>query len=73
MTSTLKFIERDFKSTLFPLKTNLIMAKYHGEEISEYIYQRILSDDHPGDNFLSQQKVYATKPRGHLTWIIHAN
>lgn len=66
MTSTFKFIERDFKSTLFPLKTNLIMAQYHGSEISDYIYQKVLNDSHGGDNFLSQQKVYATKPRGHL-------
>ncbi len=66
MTSTLKFIEKDFKSTLFPLKTNLIMAQYHGNEISDYIYQKVLNDAHGGDNFLSQQKVYATKPRGHL-------
>lgn len=66
MTNTVKFIESDFKSTLFPLKTNLIMAQNHGNEISEYIYQKILNDTHQGDNFLSQQKVYATKPKGHL-------
>ena len=66
MTSTLKFIERDFKSTLFPLKTNLIMAQNHGNEISDYIYQKVLNDNYEGDNFLSQQKVYATKPKGHL-------
>ncbi len=66
MTSTLNFIESDFKSSLFPLKTNLIMAQYHGNEISDYIYQKVLSEEHSGDNFLSQQKVYATKPRGHL-------
>lgn len=66
MASTLKFMEEDFKSSLFPLKTNLIMAEYHGGQISNYIYQNILSANHPGDNFLPQQRVYATKPRGHL-------
>jgi len=66
MTSTFDFIKKDFNSTLFPLKTNLIMAQYHGNELSDYIYQKVLSDSHNGDNFLSQQKVYATKPRGHL-------
>lgn len=66
MTSTLKFIEKDFSSTLFPLKTNLIMAQYHGNEISEYIYQKILNDGEVEHNFLPQQKVYATKPKGHL-------
>lgn len=66
MINTIKFIENDFKSTLFPLKTNLIIAQNHGKEISEYIYQKILNDQYIGDRFLSQQKVYATKPKGHL-------
>lgn len=30
------------------------------------LYQSILSKENEGDNFLSQQKVFATKPRGHL-------
>lgn len=66
MTSTKEFIEKDFGSSLYPLKTNLIMAQVNGDEISDYIYGRILNDQYDSDNFLSQQKVYATKPRGHL-------
>lgn len=66
MSSTIKFFERDFAGTLFPLKTNLLLVQKHSSEISDYIYQRILSDAHPEDNFLPQQRVYATKPRGHL-------
>lgn len=66
MTSTVKFFERDFAGTLFPLKTNLLLIKKHSPEISDYIYQNILSHDHPADSFLPQQRVYATKPRGAL-------
>lgn len=66
MTSTVKFFERDFGGTLFPLKTNLLLVQKHSTEISEYIYQKVLNDAHPEDNFLPQQRVYATKPRGHL-------
>lgn len=66
MTNTKKFIQSDFGSTLYPLKTNSIMAEVNGVELSEYIYNKILSDQHESDNFLSQHKVYATKPRGHL-------
>ena len=66
MTSTKEFIQSDFSSTLFPLKTNLIMAEVNGDELSAYIYDKILDDQHESDNFLSQHKVYATKPRGHL-------
>lgn len=66
MTRTIEFIKKDFGSTLYPLKTNLIMAEVNGDEILDYINNKILSDQHEGDNFLSQHKVYATKPRGHL-------
>lgn len=66
MTSTLSFMQEDFQSTLFPLKTNLIMAEYHEDELSNYIYQKVLRSDHLGDSFLPQQTVYATKPKGHL-------
>lgn len=66
MTSTVVFYARDFAGTLFPLKTNLLLIRSHSAEISDYIYQRILNTNHPADNFLPQQRVYATKPRGHL-------
>jgi hypothetical protein len=66
VTNTLKFLQSDFPATLFPLKTNRLLAEAHGKEISDYIYQRVLSSAHPGDSFLSQQKVFATKPKGHL-------
>ncbi|MEZ6139483.1 MAG: antiviral reverse transcriptase Drt5 [Zavarzinella sp.] len=66
MTSTVNFFERDFAATLFPLKTNLLLVQKHSTEISDYIYQRVLNNSHPEDNFLPQQRVYATKPRDHL-------
>ena len=66
MSSTVNFFERDFSGTLFPLKTNLLLVQKHSAEMSDYIYQRILNDAHPEDNFLPQQRVYATKPKGHL-------
>lgn len=66
MSSTVEFFERDFSGTLFPLKTNLLLVQKHSAEMSDYIYQRILSDAHPEDNFLPQQRVYSTKPKGHL-------
>ncbi len=66
MTSTIEFIKKDFSSTLFPLKTNLILADVNRDEIKDYINGKVLSAQHEGDNFLSQHKVYATKPRGHL-------
>lgn len=66
MTGTGHFIKADFGSTLFPLKTNLLMAERHESEVSQYIYQCVLDENNTADNFLSQQRVYATKPHGHL-------
>lgn len=66
MTSTVKFYESDFAGALFPLRTNLLLVQNHGTELSDYIYQRVLSEDHPEDSFLPQQRVYATKPHDHL-------
>lgn len=66
MSATTDFIKADFGGTLFPLKTNLLMAERHEAELSEYIYQRVLDEQNKADNFLPQQRVHATKPHGHL-------
>lgn len=60
------FYETDFSATLFPLRTNFLLIKHHEKELSDYIYQKVLNSSSPSDSFLSQQKVYATKPKGHL-------
>lgn len=66
VTGTSDFIKADFLGTLFPMKTNLIVLEHYENELAEYITNRVLSDEHPADNFLPQQRVHATKPRGHL-------
>ena len=66
MPGTADFIKADFSGTLFPMKTNLIVLKHYETELAEYIATRVLSENHPADNFLAQQRVHATKPRGHL-------
>lgn len=66
MSATFNFLKADFTGTLFPLKTNLLVTEKHENEVSEYIYKKILDEKQIADNFLPQQRVYATKPRGHL-------
>ena len=66
MTGTADFIKADFSGTLFPMKTNLIVLEHYEQQVAEYISTRVLSEAHPADNFLPQQRVHATKPRGHL-------
>jgi hypothetical protein len=63
---TKNFYEGDFGSTLFPMQTNRLMIEHHEAELSEYVYQKILNGASKADNFLPQQRVYATKPRDHL-------
>lgn len=65
--NTKEFFEIDFQSSLFPLKTNLLLIKHHSAEIEQYI-QNILSTDpaHIGFNFIPQTRVHAAKPRNHL-------
>ena len=65
MSATLDFIKGDFWSTLFPLRTTLIVAEHFEQGLSKHIYEKVLSAS-PTDNFLPQQRVFATKPRGHL-------
>src|SRR3546814_1148100 len=49
----------------FPLRTTLVVAEHFEQGLSKHIYEKVLSVS-DSDNFLPQQRVYATKPRGHL-------
>lgn len=60
------FFKSDHESTLFPLSTSRLMVEMHSQELSGYIYQKVLNESEQADNFLSQQRVYSTKPNGHL-------
>ena len=64
---TKSFFELDFNSSLFPLKTNLLLIQHHHEALGAYI-EKILSTDplHLGDNFLAQTRAHAAKPKNHL-------
>lgn len=64
---TKSFFEHDFQASLFPLKTNLLVIQHHHQALEQYI-AKILSDDpaHISDNFLTQTRVHAAKPRNHL-------
>ncbi len=66
MGATFDFMKADFNGTLFPLKTNLIMAEMHSTELDKYIYQSVIDGNSKSSNFLPQQRVFATKSNGHL-------
>lgn len=64
--STSAFYAADFPSALFPLQMNLLMVQHHETELSDYVYQSVLNAKVADHSFLPQQRVHATKPRGHL-------
>lgn len=66
MPPSASFYQADFPATLYPLRTNLLLVENHAAELSDYVYQKVVNPKSPGDSFLAQQKVFATKPRGHL-------
>src|SRR3546814_1379784 len=66
MSATVDFIRGDFWASLFPLRTTLVVAEHFEQGLSKHIYEKVLSVS-DSDNFLPQQRVYATKPRGHLS------
>jgi hypothetical protein len=65
MSKASEFYEKDFWSGLFPMQTNLLMITRKEKELSDYIYQKVLSGDDQ-HNFLAQQRVHADKANGHL-------
>src|SRR3546814_19423494 len=65
MSATVDFIRGDFWASLFPLRTTLVVAEHFEPGLSKHIYETVLSVS-DSDNFLPQQRVYATKPRAHL-------
>jgi len=55
MSATFDFIKADFAGTLFPLKTNLLVAEKHEIEVCDYVYQKVIDKNQAADNFLPQQ------------------
>lgn len=65
MSSTVKIFEEDFGSTLFPMKLNRHMVLNNEGELRSFVYDKVLNKSSE-ISFLTQQRVFATKPRGHL-------
>lgn len=65
--SVKKFFENDFHSTLYPLKTNLILIREHHLALEKHI-EDIFSKapQHADKSFLAQTRVFAAKPKHHL-------
>ncbi|WP_329740867.1 antiviral reverse transcriptase Drt5 [Dyella sp. A6] len=60
------FIHWDYSGTLFPLRTNAIVLQFNEAGLRDFIYSKVLSKADKEYCFLPQQRVFATKPKGHL-------
>jgi len=60
------FIRWDYSGTLFPLRTNMIALQFNEAGLRDFVYSKILSKADKDYCFLPQQRVFATKPKGHL-------
>ncbi len=64
--NTLQFFVDDYPKTLFPLQTTLILLQNAEQNVSDYIYQKILNPSEREHSFLSQNRVFASKTGLHL-------
>lgn len=65
-TGAADFIRWDYCATLFPLRTNAIVLQFNEAGLRDYVYSKVLSKADKESFFLPQQRVFATKPKGHL-------
>lgn len=63
---TADFIRWDYWGTLFPLRTNAIVLQFNEAGLRDFVYSKVLSKADKESCFLPQQRVFATKPKGHL-------
>lgn len=64
--STLDFLREDYRKTLFPLSTTIILLDKNDNIFSDFIYQKILNKNEHEYSFLSQTRVFASKSGLHL-------
>lgn len=60
------FMHWDYSGTLFPLRTNAIVLQFNEAGLRDFVYSKALSKAEKEYCFLPQQRVFATKPKGHL-------
>lgn len=64
--NTLQYFLDDYPKTLFPLQTNKIIIERKSEEISDYIFQKVLNSEEKEHFFLPQVKCHSSKSGFHL-------
>lgn len=64
--TSIQYLLDDYPKTLFPLSTTSVIAGSVGNEVLQYIYEKVLNRDEPAHSFLSQARCHASKQGFHL-------
>lgn len=64
--NSVSYLLSDYSRTLFPLSTTRVIAETWGQQVLEYIYQKILNPNEPEHSFLAQARCYSSKQGFHL-------
>jgi hypothetical protein len=63
---SVSYLLNDYPRTLFPLSTTRVIAENWGEQVLEYVYQKVLNPDDKDHSFLAQARCYSSKQGFHL-------
>jgi hypothetical protein len=64
--NSVSYLLSDYPRTLFPLSTTRVIAETWGQQVLEYVYQKVLDPTEKEHSFLSQARCYSSKQGFHL-------
>jgi hypothetical protein len=65
-TNSVSYLLSDYPRTLFPLSTTRVIAEKWGQQVLDYIYQKVLNSAEREHSFLAQARCYSSKQGFHL-------
>jgi Reverse transcriptase (RNA-dependent DNA polymerase) len=64
--NSVSYLLADYPRTLFPLSTTRVIAEHWGQNVLEYVYQKVLNPSEPDHAFLAHARCYSSKQGFHL-------
>lgn len=64
--NSVSYLLSDYPRTLFPLSTTRVIAETWGQQVLEYVYQKVLNPVENEHSFLAQARCYSSKQGFHL-------
>jgi len=64
--NSVSYLLSDYPRTLFPLSTTRVIAENWGQQVLDYVYQKVLNPAEVEHSFLAQARCYSSKQGFHL-------